>query len=618
MFSSKSLGLVLVILIGSAGARATEGENTAAAEEAARWDPLVITAVGTPARESEVPFGVETIAASDIRVMGAADLPEALVSAPGVAVREYGGPGANRTVALRGGLAKQTLVLVDGQPLNNPEGGDVDFNAIPLGDVSRVEVMSGASSALYGANATAGVVNVITRGGVEKPTFHVNASGGSFGAKDADLSGAVPLGAVTAAVGGNYRRGDGFRENDDFEGKGGHAKFSWTLPEDRVLSLRTSYQVSEMGVPGSLSFLSPRARQDDKMLSINSAYDGVISGDWSSSGRLYYKDQKRRYINPNLTMDLRYQSRSAGGRALVFRRLTDWIRAAVGGEFEHAVVDSDSIGRDLRDIGGVLVQDEITSRRANVVAGARYDQVRDLGVVSPRAGIRYEFTEIISARASAGRGFRAPTFDELFWPDEGFGGGNPNLKPEFVWTYEAGPAFRFGRYANVELTYFRSDYDDLINGWPPENVDRAVIQGGEGKVAASPLAALPAFEAVVSGTYLDAKDKSTGEWLDNRPRYTGFAEICYRAGFGDHYGLTPSVCVEGAGRSQYTYSDPVTFETSKRELPAYTLYNVRLAFKAYFAEFYVEGKNLGDEEYQVVYDYPLPGRTFRAGADVGF
>lgn len=600
------------------GAYAAAEEGLSAEEEAARWDPLVITAVGTPARESEVPFGVETVAASDIRIMGATDLPEALVAAPGIAVREYGGPGATRTLALRGGLAKQTLVMIDGQPLNNPQGGDVDFNAIPLGDVSRVEVMSGASSALYGANATAGVVNVITRGGVEKPTLHLNAAGGSFGSKDADLRGAAPLGPMTIAAGGNYRAGDGFRENDDYDSKGGHTKLSWALPFDRELSLRAGYQVSEVGVPGSLTYPSRLARQDDKLLSFNAGFEGALAGDWSSSTRLFFKGQKRHYVDPDYLTDANHQARSIGGRTLIFKPLATWNRAAFGGEFEHATVESDSIGDNFRDLGGIILQDEITTGRVKAVAGARYDRVRDTGVVSPRAGVRYEFTEVVSARASAGRGFRVPTFDELFWPDQGYGGGNPDLTPEFVWTYEAGPAFRFGRFANVELTYFRSDYEDLINGWPPENVDSAVIQGGEGRILASPLAAWPGFEVLISGTYLDARDKTTSERLDNRPRYTGFGEVSYRAAMGEHYTLTPSVSVESSGKSQYSYIDPVTFLTSKRELPAYNLLNARLAFKAYFAEIFMEGKNLGDEEYQIIYDYPVPGRTFRGGVDIGF
>jgi outer membrane cobalamin receptor len=150
-------------------------------------------------------------------------------------------------------------------------------------------------------------------------------------------------------------------------------------------------------------------------------------------------------------------------------------------------------------------------------------------------------------------------------------------------------------------------------------VDRSVIQGVELGVDASPIASRPTFDVALSGTYLMTEDLDTGEELNYRPEYSGFVELRYRHDFGDGaFALTPSVSGSFVGRQQYDYTDPVTYLTSKRWLPAYALLGARVAFKAYYPEVFVAVKNLADEEYQTIYDYPMPGRTVSAGVALDF
>jgi len=584
-------------------------------------DPIVITAIGEPARESEVPFGINAISAEELNLSAAGNLADGLVRAEGIYVRGYGGAGSTRTLSTRGGYSKQTLVMVDGQPINSHQGGDVDFNAITLEDVERVEVMAGPSSALYGANATAGVVNVITRGVPDEPRLSFRGDYGSFDDVGAEAAAAAPLGPLGLAVGGNYRDYAGFRGNDDYRGGGGHAKFSYAVGDEAVLSLRGQYQTSELGVPGSLSYPSPGARQEDDLATANLGVSGAVSEALSANARLFYKTQKRHYVDgdPSFPADDTHKNYALGGRGALFYQLLDWNRLAVGGEYEGERTDSTAIGERDGATWAAFTQEDLRFGELTTVVGVRYDSSGIYGdAVSPRLGARYRFGEYVSARASAGRGFRAPTFDELFWPDTGFGGGNPDLKPEYCWAYEAGPEFRFKNALKAELTYFYSDYEDLIGGWPPENVARASIQGLELGVEAAPVPALPGLGTTVSATYLGTEDKDTGEQLDYRPVYTGFGEIRYRHDFGGAFAVTPSVSAELVGRQQYTDYDPVTFEPFKAWLAGYALLNARLAFDVYYAALYVAGKNLTAKEYQAVYDYPMPGRTFYGGFSVTF
>jgi outer membrane cobalamin receptor len=187
---SVTMGVMLLV------AAAACADDVAAEEvEVFPGDPIVITAIGEPARESEVPFGIRAITAEDLKLLAADNLAEGLVRAEGIYVRGYGGAGAIKTVAVRGAFENQTLVMVDGQPVNNHQGGDVDFNAVALEDVERVEVMAGASSALYGANATAGVVNVITRGVPEEPRLSLR---GGYGTNE-KVDAAFAAGAISSS-----------------------------------------------------------------------------------------------------------------------------------------------------------------------------------------------------------------------------------------------------------------------------------------------------------------------------------------------------------------------------------------------------------------------------------
>jgi outer membrane cobalamin receptor len=585
-------------------------------------DPIVITAIGEPARESEVPFGITAVTAAELELLAAENLAEGLVRAEGVYVREYGGPGANKTLSMRGGFANQTLVMVDGQPINNHQGGDVDFNAVALEDVERVEVMAGPSSALYGANATAGVVNVITRGIPDEPGVTFRGEYGTYNGVGAAVEAGVPFGRIGITGGGNYCSSDGFRENDDYEGEGGHLKLSYAATEEATLSARGQYQTSALGVPGSLSYPTPGARQEDDFVSVNVGLDGTLGEGWSTEGRVYTKNQKRHYVDPAplVPVDDTHRNNAVGGRGVVFRQIASWNRGALGGELEREATDSTAIGKRAGTTWAAFGQEDLRFDKLTTVFGVRYDSSGIYGeAVSPRLGVRYRFNDYASARASGGRGFRAPTFDELFWPDTGYGGGNPDLRPEYCWSYEAGPTLRWGSHLKIEAIYFYSNYDDLISGWPPDNVARAFIRGGEVGFRTTPVPSLRRLHIDATATFLQTKDRETGEQLDYRPVHTEFAEVRYRHDFGGGaFALTPSVSTEIVGRQQYTDYDPVTFAPFKAWLDAYALLNARLAFKAYYAEFYVAGKNLTGETYQTIYDYPMPGRTLFGGVNVTF
>jgi vitamin B12 transporter len=137
----------------------------------------------------------------------------------------------------------------------------------------------------------------------------------------------------------------------------------------------------------------------------------------------------------------------------------------------------------------------------------------------------YQFTREWSAHGSVATAFNAPTFNQLYWPDTGFGGGNPDLKPEYALNREVGVRWDDG-LRGIELTYYNNRVRDLIAGWPAENVNRARLEGVEIAYRAS----IAGFDVRAGVDFLNAKDEETGNRLPRRAREAAFVRLDRAAG----------------------------------------------------------------------------------------
>jgi|GEM_PF-681874 len=605
-------------------------------------EPIVITVVGVPMPESEVPFGVDVVTAEAMALYEPEDIAEAVTVSPGVHVREYGGLGSVSSISVRGGKANETLVMLDGQRINNPQGGDVNVMSVPLEDVERIEVLSGASSALYGADSSAGVVNVVTRGPSERPTFRAKGSYGTYDTKKFEMWGGIPVGPVWFAVGGNYITSDGFRVNpdnenetmDDYEGKTFFGKAVYDLSEEHRLTFRGQYFKDGMGSPGSELYAdgTARLRDDAKYFSVGYSAD-VMDGKISPRAIFYHNGINREYESALFGTFDRHENRFYGANLRNYIAPVGWNRVCVGGEFRRAKTDSTALGDVQENNYAGFVQDEVFAGPVTAVVGLRYDDNGNYGSqVSPRSGIKCRIADCLSVRAAYGEGYRAPTFDELFWPTSAFYEGNPDLKPEKNRTVETGVTLSYpGKGASVELTYFRSDYEDLIVNVTdpetfvmyPDNVSEALVSGVEMGGAVMPFQlfgeGLPLVSVNTSLTYLvDAKDETNDEALDYRPNTVAFAEVAYTLPIGKHYAFTPSVNVRYVGKNQYSYYNPDTYEYEKRFLDPYTLVGMKITGRAFWFEPYVAVRNLAGVEYQSMFAYPMPGRTVVGGVTITY
>lgn len=612
---------------------------------------IVVTATRNEALVTSVPVSTEVINSRKMEESNAKDIGEALKTVSSSLVKSYGALGSLESVSLRGSTGAQVLVLIDGQKLNSAQDGSVDLSTIPLDAVERIEVVKGGNSAMYGSDAVGGVINVITKSMARQNKLIYSLSGmyGSYNTQDYQASVGQDLANFDYFLSYNRTQSDGDYEytgidgikkdlkNADTKADNFFMKAGYLLPDQSHLSAFFKYRNSENGSPGTTDYpnLSARSKVDNKHVSLS--YEGLSFGAFAFNFNTYFIKNKYIYLNPedySGYAESKYNTRELGASLQVFTDLQQLGLLSYGYEFRQDKIESGElinylpvplIGTHQRNVNSVYLQDDWKYDfdhvwKLSVVPAVRLDKYPEDGVgsqFSPKIGISLSHDDSWrgSIRGNVGKVFRAPTYNDLYWPADSWTEGNPNLKPEKGITYDFGFIIQFAQMGswNIEMTYFGSRLDDLIlwaSGadymWRPENVAKANTTGIESKIAWRGFENILGFEATYTRT--DAKDDSddpltSGKYLIYRPKDK------FNLAVNLNYGIASmNVFYDFTGKRFHD-------EENKTELDSYGIVNanVGVAPKLFGTECLLKlaVNNLGDKEYQSVKGSPLPGREVR-------
>ncbi len=610
--------------------------GAAGAEEAAVLDPIVVTATRIEQKASEQASSVSVVDREEIAMKDPLVAGDVLKGLPGVDVQRTGSPGNRENIKIRGGLAAHTLVLVDGFPVNSPTLGSFDIGSLPVDDFERIEVVRGAQSALYGSGAMGGVVNFLPIRGEGETGYRLGIEGGSFGTVKgaASVQGGSRAGNLHA--GANGWRSEGILPNDDgtlvsFLGSGDVA----AVGKSRLHAILLSTD-QDKGIP--IDFGTPR---DENHRLVRRGF--MAGGRWetdvsktvkvSASGMVFdeYFHEKDpadpgetgAYEFDDLTktrkVDFRIEGRySPGPRSTTILgaeyekdRATD----ALVSNFGDSSLAASTFNRS------VFAQQEIRPwKHWGVSLGLRVDENSEAGTeVNPKAAAYREFADgRARVRAAAGRGFRVPTISEkrdVFI-------GNPDLKPEVAFSYEAGMDLLFAeRRVKVSGTWFYQKYKDLIlfdftvpgplGFGQLRNKGRAFSRGAETQAW---LRLCRHAETEISYTYSDTWDADGQKRIVGIPRHRVTTSLL----------LWPDRPFQARAdwRVESDQIDaPVNGTNSRR--PGYALVDLYARYRvdlvgADFREVALTGKigNLLNRRYEERIEYPAPGFNFLLGAEV--
>ncbi len=490
-------------------------------------EEIVVSANRYDTPASDVGSAVTVIQAEEVERRNPVAVMDLLRTVPGTEVTHAGGPGKAATVRLRGGAGAQVLVLVDGVRVNSVAGGTVDFAHLLAANIERIEVLRGPQ-ATYGSEAMTGVVSIMTGRGLEGLRLSGTGEAGSRDHRRFELGllGAtdrwdVSVSAADLSTDGVSHRAiqGGAVEDDPYENRTVSARLGAAFAGDGRIDLRARSWRGDTAVDGfGPEDLNAMAAQDEDTVSLR--VEKELTSFWRQTVRLGRTDATLAGTDPDTIwnnyeirsgirqIDLQSDIRLGADNVLNLGLGTENRRGTSVGAFDEEA-----------DLESWFVQDqwEVTDD-VHVTAALRGDEHSAFGSkTSHRVTFSSSWAEGRGRiRGSYGSAFRAPTFNELYYP----GSGNLDLRPETTEGLDLGVEQRFGESGvTLDLTWFDLDFEQLIEydlaNRSFGNVARASSEGAELALRYRPNAD---YSLELSHTYNDTEDQSTGDPLARRPK----------------------------------------------------------------------------------------------------
>jgi len=579
---------------------------------------IVVTASRWEEPAESVPQDMTVITRSEIEKKGVPFVADLLRMQPDLQVVQNGGPGTNATLLVRGGGSNQVLVMVDGIKFNSPSTGSADLSGFLNTDVERIEIIKGPQSTLYGSEAMAGVVNIITKKGAGKLKANLSAEGGSF----ATVKTAGTVSGGTDHL--NYRLSATWLDTDGipiarngsvpngYTNKSVSARLGANPTDNSSLELNLRYGTDktqldnyEFGV-GPVDTLNYVQKRENYLV----AATGKIFPwkNYEQSLSLSFLRDDNKSTDPVTAYN--------NFRVKTTTELLDWQHTlelnplTVTGGFAYRYEAAENVGsfdKSIDNKAGYLNAKLTLMTDALILnAGVRYDDHSTFGdAVTYRTGLLYHLKPLgMRFKANLGSGFRAPSLNELYYPFYG----NPDLKPEKSTGYDVGLEKElFDKRLVLGATWFSQRYRNLIQTnfytYTADNIGNAQTDGVELNVAAQPFANLRVNAAY---TWLDAVNKDTGAFLPLRPRNKFTASMDY-------------TIVKLTVIGEYQYVSKRFDSGLNRDISPYSLVNLKGSYLLHKnLSLFVRIDNLFDKSYEEAAGYGTPGISAYGGIKVTF
>lgn len=574
-----------------------------------------------------------------------------LEEVPGVAVARNGGIGLQGSFFVRGGESNFARILVDGVPVNEP-GGEYNLGPLLPLELDRVEVVRGATSSLYGTDALAGVIHLVTRRYPSAPRWRAEAQGGRFGWRRGEVGSAGRSGRFDWNAGALDLRTDNEEPNSALRVDGAAASLGYEAGARTALRLSLRGEDTRVGTPGATAFGRPDLdARFERQIAVAGLQLRHARGRTSHELRAGYALQDWASFNP---LDSGPYVPRAGDLVAPFpfsdfpdplgfqqdsRRLSSGyqLETQLGGR--HLVTLGGEIERETGAIGsraepllhpqrtnvGAYAQDRLVlGGRLFVTVGGRVEHNASFGARAvPRLAAAWSMgaSGATILKASAGKGIKEPTFFESFGVSF-YAKGNPDLRPERSVTFDGGLEQRlFGNRVRLEATLYHHDYRDQINYQVVDpatfqgtfvNVGETRARGVEVAAEAAPRANLRVFAqyTLLDGVVQVSGDAfnpvyATGRPLLRRPRHQGSLS----ASFGGRRASAGGTLVLVGRRADSDF-----LSLGLEENGGYARLDLRARVRiADRLEGLVVAENVTGRRYQEVLGYPSLGRALRAG-----
>lgn len=570
----------------------------------------VVTADRAPQRLQDAIPQTTLIDSQAIADTAATDFPGILRLAPGAQVVTNGGPGSTASLFLRGSQSSQSLVLIDGVRVDSVSAGSAQISQIPLDQIDHIEIVNGNVSALYGSGAIGGVVQVFTKdGGNHPPRFFASAGYGSYHTQtqNAGVSGALDAdGRTTFSAALARYKTDGFSSIDPAKQPSVNPNANGYLNESGSASIKhrfvngwdvgvryfqsngyNSYD-NAYGLPSDLNYGISKVQQASVFA------NGNVT-DWWKTHFTIASGNDRSIQKTNGVYNGRFDTDNKQYTWQNDFAIATGQKLLAGYEHLDQSFDSDAYAAPSRHVDSGFIGYNGRFGDHQFQANVRRDQYSDFGGAnSYYLGYGYNITESWKVLASYSDAFRAPTFNDLYYPYAG----NPNIRPETSHSVEAGLQYATDAVGVIRLTVFQTRYSNLIQyasdlagNYTAQNVGHAKVQGLEGSWSGN----LYKTDVRASFTFQNPVNEDTHTDLSRRARH--FASFSANRNI-ESVRVGAEWILSGARLD------------GTKHLGGYGLVNLSARYnitKAWYVSLQVQ--NLLNKDYELAYAYETPKRS---------
>lgn len=519
------------IAIKSVATEAEAATKTVAKVAKKASQEIIVTATRTEKLAKKALASVSVLTEQDIERLQPTDMVDLLNHLPSVSINTTGSMGSKSSLFTRGTSGSHTLILLDGQRINSATSGDASFQHLDPSQIERIEVVRGGRSSIYGSDAIGGVIQIFTKKGTSAPQTQLSTEVGSNALRKYMASTRGKLGDFRYAVNGSYLDINGFdsqkpdtgtkRDHDGHRNKSLSGNFGYTFNENIDLSLNLFETNTRTYYDGSIlrdDFVDRRIQNISTKLSANVT-------DWWKVTLL-----AGRAVDDGDNIDALTKDNT--GHFLTKRRTYGWQNdfsfldnhlVTVGWDFYNdrltsstQYVDEKGERADDRFNRAVFARYQGQFQHLDIQLGIREDDNEAYGShTTGNIAVGYQFDDAHRGYLSWSEGFRAPTFNDLFFP----GFGNPDVLPEESENYELGVSGDYSSWA-WNLSVYRNRIDNLITftfgplGFAPYNVGEAIVKGGELVVTADVMG----WQLSASASLITPEDRERNKTLILRPK----------------------------------------------------------------------------------------------------
>lgn len=603
--------------------------------------------------QSRVPASVTVITAEEIKRSGATTVQQVLSQQPGVVLFDEIGNRFQPTVDLRGFNGAPTTgvtVLVDGVRVNEPDFNQVNYDLIPLEDIDRIEIIPG-TSAIFGKNALAGVINIITKRGGAIPQTTAEVAGGSFGHRRFTLNSGGPIKAFDYYLGVSREDEDGFRANSGSEITRFLTKLGYRLGNTTDITLTYTHVDDDLKQAGSLTPEELRLNREQSvtpgevtselnLLTGNLRQALPFNFSIALNGFVRLKNSDASNVGRTSSSQSRTDVDSKGGTAQLSHDVTLFGRRSIftlGAELARNEIDrkleaqfggfpftSDTFIKE--NLFSFYAQESLNLfDRLVLTVGVRYDReklhfidrldpsnsgFRQYERWNPRVGLNYNFNEDIGLYASYSEGFRPPLPDEI----AGLGpfSSNLDLKPVKSQNYELGGRVKLGAWLEGSAAFFHTIVrdeiffvltDPLLGIGQNVNIDRSRRQGFE-------ISLRPRYRELVDGfiTYTFTEATFQSEFVLSKPPFPNQQQVKK----GDEFPQVPnhrlSAGVNYHPSREWTLSLNALYvgtqflfgdeSNAEAKLSDYLVFNTKITYQRGNLTAFLMGNNIFDNKYE--------------------